>query len=510
MQIELTRSFVEYQAQSRLLELGVEIAESKSLNKPEVNEKLSLNTKIRLWLKALQYYAYLEKSTIDKLVYCLADLCDANAIPYAPVITTVEPPTILVGIKGDTGDTGAEGPEGGGVPFSSTNVTIDSIIDQFPVTDSRGVEYTINIYDDSGSDMRIMRLQGGWNADGSVYADDGGIGTTIQGDTSGVTMSIVVSGSVVQLFATVTSGTWTITGTRKYVPNNGSGIVNPTSLANGTIWVGNVSNTPTAVTVTGDISLSNAGVAAISTGVIVNADISASAAIALTKLATLTASKAVVSDGSGFLTTSATTATQIGYLSTVTSDVQVQLDSKLSAATGAISTVVSVDLVANRAVIANPLGKIAASNVTSTEVGHLSGVTSAIQTQLNGKVNDTGDVITGTLEIQGGIRTKSSGPYLKIEVIEIVDWSIMSSISKSVPHGLVYSKIRGILDIMIRDDSDTIRLSNTSLYALQDTPRHIGTDATNINISGTTALQTTDWDSTGGFVRGWITVLVEA
>lgn len=41
---------------------------------------------------------------------------------------------------------------------------------------------------------------------------------------------------------------------------------------------------------------------------------------------TLTASSAVVSDGSKVLTSSATTATQIGYLSTTTSDVQVQID----------------------------------------------------------------------------------------------------------------------------------------------------------------------------------------
>lgn len=51
--------------------------------------------------------------------------------------------------------------------------------------------------------------------------------------------------------------------------------------------------------------------------------------------------------------------------------------------TGAASTIKDNDLTANRAVISNSSGKIAVSSVTSTELGYLSGVTSAIQTQLN-------------------------------------------------------------------------------------------------------------------------------
>jgi hypothetical protein len=66
------------------------------------------------------------------------------------------------------------------------------------------------------------------------------------------------------------------------------------------------------------------------TGSIVNADISAAAAIAVSKLAALTVSRAVATDGSGVLTPSATTATELGYLSGVTSAVQTQLNAKTS------------------------------------------------------------------------------------------------------------------------------------------------------------------------------------
>lgn len=61
---------------------------------------------------------------------------------------------------------------------------------------------------------------------------------------------------------------------------------------------------------------------------IVNADVNASAAIALTKLAATTVSRALVSDGSGFITPSSVTSTELGYLSGVTSAIQTQLGNK--------------------------------------------------------------------------------------------------------------------------------------------------------------------------------------
>jgi hypothetical protein len=61
-----------------------------------------------------------------------------------------------------------------------------------------------------------------------------------------------------------------------------------------------------------------------------NADIKAAAAIAVNKLAALTASRACVSDGSGFLSSSATTATELGYVNGLTSSAQTQLDARVA------------------------------------------------------------------------------------------------------------------------------------------------------------------------------------
>ena len=127
-------------------------------------------------------------------------------------------------------------------------------------------------------------------------------------------------------------------------------------------WIDNV--------VSGDITIADTGVAAIGSGVIVNADINASAAIDATK----------IHDGS-------ISNTEFGYLNGVTSAIQTQINAKEDTITGAATTITSSDLTASRALISNGSGKVAVSTVTDTELGYLSGVTSAIQTQLDTKAS---------------------------------------------------------------------------------------------------------------------------
>ncbi|NBW17877.1 MAG: hypothetical protein EBR82_58865, partial [Caulobacteraceae bacterium] len=56
------------------------------------------------------------------------------------------------------------------------------------------------------------------------------------------------------------------------------------TMTSGTVMIGNASNVPTATAITGDVTVSNSGVTAIASGVIVDADINATAGIAPTKL----------------------------------------------------------------------------------------------------------------------------------------------------------------------------------------------------------------------------------
>jgi len=109
---------------------------------------------------------------------------------------------------------------------------------------------------------------------------------------------------------------------------NGTPIGATASLTNSHILVGNVSNFPADVAMSGDITINNAGVTTIGAGKVTNAMIVAAAGIAVNKLAALTLSNAlVVTDVSGFLTTlAAPSLTEVGYLTGVTSAIQTQLN----------------------------------------------------------------------------------------------------------------------------------------------------------------------------------------
>jgi len=126
---------------------------------------------------------------------------------------------------------------------------------------------------------------------------------------------------------------------------NGVPIGATTTLTNGHILVGNVSNVPTDVAMSGDITITNTGVTSIGAGKITDSEISTSAGIALTKLASTTAYDWYVANSIGVLTPIAVTA--------------------------------------SKAVITDANGLPSASSVTSTELGYVSGVTSSIQTQIN-------------------------------------------------------------------------------------------------------------------------------
>ena len=114
-----------------------------------------------------------------------------------------------------------------------------------------------------------------------------------------------------------------------------------------------------------------------------NATITGSASTIDTE--SLTANRAVISNGSQKIAVSDVTSTELGYLDGVSSNVQTQLNAKQATITGAATTIDTEDLTASRALTSNGSGKVEVSAVTSTELGYLDGVSSAIQTQLDAK-----------------------------------------------------------------------------------------------------------------------------
>lgn len=79
------------------------------------------------------------------------------------------------------------------------------------------------------------------------------------------------------------------------------------TLASAHLFVGNGSNVATDVAVTGDVSIDNTGLTAIASGVIVNADVNASAAIAFSKLAAMTSASILLGAGTTVPTVTAVT-----------------------------------------------------------------------------------------------------------------------------------------------------------------------------------------------------------
>ena len=100
--------------------------------------------------------------------------------------------------------------------------------------------------------------------------------------------------------------------------------------------------------------------------------------------------------------------------------VDTQITSARPNITGAASTIITSNLTASRAVISDSNGKIAVSDVTSTELGYLDGVTSNVQTQLNGKASTShthsqylplsGGTMTGNITLQSGVNIQIAVP----------------------------------------------------------------------------------------------------
>ena len=189
--------------------------------------------------------------------------------------------------------------------------------------------------------------------------------------------------------------------------------------------------------ITGDVTIADgSNTAAIGSGVIVNADVNGSAAIALNKLAATTVSRALVSDGSGVVSPATTTATEIGYVNGVTSAIQTQLNAKqasdatltalasyntnglitqtaadtftgrtITGTTNKIGvtngdgvsgnptlnigsdvvTLTDTQTLTNKTLTSPKINENVALTPTSTELNYVGGVTSAIQTQLDNK-----------------------------------------------------------------------------------------------------------------------------
>jgi len=115
--------------------------------------------------------------------------------------------------------------------------------------------------------------------------------------------------------------------------------------------------------------------------------------------------------------------TELNYITGLTSSAQTQIDSlsssKQANITGAATTIASSDLTPERALLSDSNGKVAVSStISSTELGYLDGVTSNIQTQIDGISTSLVDDPSPTL----GAQLDTNGNSIKFG-----DWTILLS-----------------------------------------------------------------------------------
>jgi len=157
----------------------------------------------------------------------------------------------------------------------------------------------------------------------------------------------------------------------------------------GTAWgaVGTAGSTIVAVADTAKIDLTNtAGTlsATVVAGSLNNTDVATGAGIAVNKLAAVTASRALTSDASGYVSASSVTSTELGYVSGVSSAIQTQINSKASSASPTFTGTITVP-VGPGVMKASVIGSVSASSIVDSDVSASAAI--AVTKIANGTAN---------------------------------------------------------------------------------------------------------------------------
>ena len=245
------------------------------------------------------------------------------------------------------------------------------------------------------------------------------------------------------------------------------------SLSTGYIWLGDALSVANPVTISGAISLSLSGVATLTSNYVTNAHINSGAAIALSKLATVTGDRVIVSSSGGVLQASSISTTIFGYIANLTSDAQAQIDAKEPTLTkGNLSETGSSVLT-----ITGGSNAVIGSGVTievSIASGSTSGyLTSTDWTTFNNKQNaitqgNLTETTSNILTITGGSNAViGSGVSIEVQqagastdgYLSSVDWNIFNN--KGSFHGLITDS-GTTYNVAAADIGKVLNLTNTA------------------------------------------------
>lgn len=511
---------IEYAALTKLVDLAEQIAEQNKRSK--IVKPLAQAAKIRYWLKALEDKEYLTDLQINRIWQCLTQVAELNEIPSGLALNEVPAPAISIGPQGPQGVQGIPGQDGFGTDFAQINLTTNTVVDSFPISSALAAKWDYILVSLVG--QRTGEIRATWTADGvsSTYFETSTV--DVFGDTTPVVFTVTIVGATVQLNANISSGTWNISGTRWYTPGNGAGTgpVNAV-LPSSQIFVGNASNVATAVSMSGDATISNTGVLSLGNGVVDDLNVAAGAAIATNKLAPKTASRIAVFDGSGFLTASAiSSASVIGgagantrvpfwtSANNLSSNVNFTYDSATNALLvggvtiddNTITGLSGLNLTGFGAPIVSQIRHEFTPNASNAglRIGVVAGDPSSLS---NSDIwyNSTSHTINARINgVTESLLTSLNG--VKIKDIQIGDWDMDTTGSVTVAHGLSdITKIISISGMIIRDDSALTFVIKGDASISNVTP-------TDITLTRTAAgfFDGVNFNSTS-FNRGWITII---
>lgn len=462
-----------YQSQVKIAELADTLVSKKRLGKPkdETWEKILL---IRRYLKALEYKDYLTDITdANYILECLIKLTCINEFPAAPVLNYQTMPAILTGIpgaKGDKGDTGPAGATGMATDFQVGAVSLPTTIDSFAIGSATGARWDYTIIKNTG-EQRTGTVMASWKADGSAVTYTDTSTSDIGGSTASFDFIVeFLSPSTIRLLANTVTSSWTVVGSRYFIPTNGNGS-GPVSdvLADGKIYIGSVANFATAQTMSGVIQITRLGVTSFVGTPVTNAVIQAAAGISLNKLQALTGPFVAATDNSGFLTVTTVTPTvlqtKLAYVDTGAS-INTLIAAKMTNPMttlgdiiygGSAGTPTRLGIGTNGYILSisgglpawtPPPGGI--SGLTTTYLPIATGATSIGNSTINlaGNVYEFGN--TKQIHANGGIASYNA--YLQQRQV-VLGVNLFTSGDYSYPHGLGsnYTKIRDVR-VVIKDN----------------------------------------------------------
>ena len=212
---QIDQQSVRYQSLTKLSELTDQYVGYRRLDSKYAQELLLQISKIRIFLRALDYSEFLTYEQRYKIVYALADAAGIYQFPTAPVLANVNRPAILIGSGGST--TTVTNNYDAGTPFEDTDIdTTTETVDTFATSLGSGSvwHYTVS----NGTAQRSGILTATWL--GSTIDCSEGSTPDIGGSTDDLVLSVDISAGSVRLRATAASNNWSVVG-RRYLINNG-------------------------------------------------------------------------------------------------------------------------------------------------------------------------------------------------------------------------------------------------------------------------------------------------